>query len=229
MPARLHEAVDKDWKGASGARPLPRNLVYRSINVWELRPGRVDGPDHESEKREEGKGPDRAERAKVSKQIYDEVQRGFKFHDDANTSLEKKAQNLMIASALVATLFVSVPIAGATCYPPPDPWRADMAVAFLVGTVVTIALCISVNRPRPQPVPIAGMGLLCRDRLDEKTYRELVEDEEEYYKSRIEEYAHVLPKQKRINKKKAKRLKYAYMVFLVTIISVIPVLLLGRA
>ena len=71
--------------------------------------------------------------------------------------------------------------------------------------------------------------MLCRDRLDEKTYRELVEDEEDYYKSRIEEYAHVLPKQKRINKEKAKRLKYAYMVFLVTIISVIPVLLLGRA
>lgn len=188
----------------------------------------MDESDRKAERPKEGRGPDREECTKVPKQIYDEVQRGFKFHDTANTSLEKKAQNLMIASALVATLFVSVPIAGATCCSLPDPWRADMVVAFLAGAVVTIALCISVNRPRPQPVPIAGKGLLCHGRLDEKTYEELVEDEEEYYKSRIEEYARVLAKQKRINKRKAKRLKYAYVVFLATIILVIPVLLLGH-
>ena len=181
-------------------------------------------PDREAEKRGEGNGPDREERTRVSKQIYDEVQCQFKFHDDANTSLEKKAQNLMIASALVATLFASVSMAGATCCPPPDSWRADMPVAFLAVTVATIALCISVNFPRPQPVPIAGKGLLCCDRLDEKTYGELLEDEEEYYKSRIEEYAHALVEQKRINGKKAERLKYAYVVFLVTIVLVIPVL-----
>ena len=189
-----------------------------------MRPCCMGRPDREAEKRGEGNGPDREERTRVSKQIYDEVQCQFKFHDDANTSLEKKAQNLMIASALVATLFASVSMAGATCCPPPDSWRADMPVAFLAVTVATIALCISVNFPRPQPVPIAGKGLLCCDRLDEKTYGELLEDEEEYYKSRIEEYAHALVEQKRINGKKAERLKYAYVVFLVTIVLVIPVL-----
>ena len=196
--------------------------------MWELRSGLVNGPDRESEKQGEGNGPDREERTKVSKQIYDEVQSQFRFHDDANTSLEKKAQNLMIASALIATLFVSVPIAGAMCCPPSDPWRADMAVAFLAGTIVTIALCISVNFPGPQPVPIAGKGLLCCDRLDEKMYRELVGDEEEYYKSRVEEYAHVLAKQERINGSKAKRLKCAYVVFSVTVALVILILLFGR-
>lgn len=186
------------------------------------------GPDREAEKQGEGNGPDRAEHTKVSKQIYDEVQCQFKFHDDANTNLEKKAQNMMIASALVAALFASVSMADATCCPPPDSWRADMPVAFLAVTVATIALCISVNRPRPQPVPIAGKGLLCHGRLDEKTYEELVGDEEEYYKSRIEEYARVLAKQKRINKRKAKRLKCAYVVFWVTVVLLIPVLLLAR-
>ena len=184
----------------------------------------MGGPNREAEKQREGNGPDRTERTKVSKQIYDEVQRGFKFHDDANTSLEKKAQNLMIASALVATLFASVSMADATCCPSPDSWRAVMPVAFLAGTVATIALCIGVNRPRPQPVPIVGKGLLCCGRLDEKTYGELVEDEEDYYKSRIEEYACVLVEQKRINEKKAERLKCAYVVFSVTVALAIPVL-----
>ena len=188
----------------------------------------MGGPDRETEKPGEGNGPDHAKRTKASKQIYDEVQRGFKFHDDANTSLEKKAQNMMIASALVAALFASVSMAGATDWALQDPWWTGVAAAFLVGTGTAIGLCIWVNVPRPQPVPIAGKKLLCHGRLDEKTYGELVEDEEEYYKSRIEEYARVLVKQKRINKRKAKRLKCAYVVFWVTVVLLIPVLLLAR-
>ena len=201
--------------------------AYRGINVRVLRPGRVDGPDRGAEKPGEAKTPDRGKRSKVPGQIYDEIQRQFRFHDDANTSLEKKAQNLMIASALVATLFATVSMAGATHCPPWDLWYIG-ALAFLVGTITTMILCISVNRPLPQPVPIAGGGLLCCDRLDEKTYGELVEDEEEYYKSRIEEYARVLTKQERINKRKAERLKYAYYAFVAEITMIIPVLLIGR-
>ena len=202
--------------------------AYRGINVRVLLSGRVGGPDRGAEKPEEAKAPDRGKRSKVPGQIYDEIQRQFRFHDDANTSLEKKAQNLMIASALVATLFATVSMAGAACCPPWDSWRTGAAVAFLVGTITTMMLCISVNRPLPQPVPIAGGGLLCCDRLDEKTYGELVEDEEEYYKSRIEEYARVLTKQERINKRKAERLKYAYYAFATEIVMIIPVLLIGR-
>ena len=164
----------------------------------------------------------------MSGQIYDEIQSQFRFHDNANTSLEKKAQNLMITSALVATLFASVSIAGAMCCPPWDSWRTGAAVVFLLGTIATIILCILVNRPRPQPVPIAGGGLLCCDRLDETTYRELVEDEEEYHKSRIEECARGLTEQERINKIKARLLNYAYWTFVATITMIIPGLLLGR-
>ena len=71
--------------------------------------------------------------------------------------------------------------------------------------------------------------MLCCGRLDERTYEELVEDKEEYYKSRIEEYADVLTKQERINGTKAGLLNCAYVVFSVTIVLLIPVLLLGRA
>lgn len=209
---------DGRWLGA---------CAYRGINVRALRPGHVDGPDRGAEEPGEAQAPDRGKRSKVSGQIYDEIQRQFRFHDDANTTLEKKAQNLMITSALVATLFTSVYMAGATCCPPWDSWRTVAAVAFLAGMILTIILCILVNRPRSQPVPIAGGGLLCCDRLDEKTYEALVEDEEEYHKSRIEEYARVLTKQERINKRKAKRLKRAYCTFVATIIVAIPVLLLG--
>ena len=78
----------------------------------------MDESDREAERPKEGKEPDPEKRTEVSRQIYDEVRLQFRFHDDANTSLDKKAQNLMIASALVATLFASVSIAGATEWAP---------------------------------------------------------------------------------------------------------------
>lgn len=167
---------------------------------------------------------------KVQRELYNEVQRGFQFHDDANTSLDKKAQNLMIATALVAALFSSVAMNGAVRQLQWDSLWLPTTIAFMVGMIVTVVLCVSVNLPRRQPVTIVGGALLCRGRLDNKTYAGLVaEGEEAYYKSRIEEYAQTLTKQERINRKKAKRLLCAYFVFTISLAVVILRLFVGSA
>lgn len=159
----------------------------------------------------------RKERVRTSREIYGEVQRQFRFHDDTNTNLEKKAQNVLIASALVGTLLFSVATAAAMADLLREAWWTWVMPSVLVGTAVTIGLCISVNFPRPHPVPIAGGRLLCCDRLDKETYEELVSDEEEYYKARIEEYGRVLTKQEFINGRKARLLICAYAAFGVTV------------
>lgn len=70
---------------------------------------------------------------------------------------------------------------------------------------------------------------MCHDKLDNKAYKEVVADgEEEYYKSRIEEYSQALTKQEAINKIKARRLNHAYIVFAIYVVFAIPGLVFGR-
>lgn len=84
------------------------------INVWDMRPGRAAEADQGAEKSGAAKGSGSEERAGVPGQIYGEIQRQFRSCGDAIANLEKKAQNLMIASALVAALLVSLSIDSAT-------------------------------------------------------------------------------------------------------------------
>lgn len=177
----------------------------------------MGGANQKANKQGRRKELNRKERVRTSREIYGEVQRQFRFHDDANTNLEKKAQNVLIASALVGTLLFSVATAAAMAGLLREAWWTWVMPPFLVGTAVTIGLCISVNFPRPHPVPIAGGRLLCCDRLDKETYEELVSDEEEYYKARIEEYGRVLTKQECINGRKARLLICVYVAFWATI------------
>lgn len=161
----------------------------------------------------------------VARQVYEEVQRQFRIHDDANVSLEKKAQNLMIASALVATLFATVTVArdaGLQFWAFAE-WYA--AIVPVSSTVVAIWLCILVNKASDHRVPIKGGGLLCHGELDEKVYEDLVSGEERYYKLRIEEYALALVKMEGTNSAKARKLNYAYAAFAASIALQVPMLI----
>ena len=176
----------------------------------------MDGAEGGAGRQEAPAKPACGDRLKVSKELYDEVQREFRFHDDANASLDKKAQNLMIATALVAALFVALISDGTAGWQNLTPIWLGMAIVLAAGVALTVALCIRVNLPSPQPVPIAGGGLLRRDRLDDKAYEELLAGgEEDYYASRIEEYALALARQEAINKKKSGWLIWAYVAFAV--------------
>lgn len=169
------------------------------------------------------------ERLKASRELYNEVQREFKFHDDANTVLDKKAQSLMTATALVAAVFAALASGTTANWPQWGPVLLGSTVIFIMGVVITFVLCILVNFSRRQPVPISGEKLLCHGELDDKAYTEVVSDgEEEYYKSRIEEYSLALTKQERINKIKAKLLKWAYIVFATYVVFAIPGLVFGH-
>ena len=96
------------------------------------------------------------------------------------------------------------------------------AIAFMAGMVTTIGLCVWVNFPQSQPVLIVGGNLLRNDKLDDEVYEEVVGGgEEEYYKARIEECARALTKQERINRKKARGLRVAYVAFAVSIVGVV--------
>ena len=158
----------------------------------------------------------------VSRQVYKEVKGQYHIHDRANENLEKKAQNYMVASALVSTLLVTLATAhvGRPIWDSPVPYLAIVPVA---GMLLTIILCILVNRASAYPAPIVGNRLLCHDELDEKTYAELVESEEDFYKQRIEEYARALVKLEDTNKKKASILKIAFAVFAASVASTIIV------
>lgn len=195
-----------------------------------MRSSYVTEADSEAGELEAPTKPIRKDQLNVQRALYNEVQREFRFHDDANTSLDKKAQNLMIAAALVAALFASVAMNGAVGQLQWDSLWLTTTIAFMVGMIATIVLCVWVNLPRPQPVAIVGGALLCCDRLDNETYAGLVADgEEDYYKSRIEEYALALTKQEHISGKKAKRLLCAYFVFTISLAVVILRLFVGSA
>ena len=170
------------------------------------------------------KDTNRRDRLQVARQVYEEVQREFRIHDDANGSLEKKAQNLMIASALVATLFATVTVASDTGL---QLWAFSEWYAAIVpvsGTVVAIWLCVLVNKTSDHRVPIKGGRLLCHGELDEKVYEDLVSGEERYYRLRIEEYALALVEMEGTNKKKARKLDYAYVAFGASVALQVPVL-----
>lgn len=173
--------------------------------------------------RKEDKDTNRRDRLQVARQIYEEMQREFRIHDDANESLEKKAQNLMIASALVATLFATVTVAGDAGL---QLWALEWyaPIVPVSGTVVAIGLCMRVNRASDHRVPIKGGRLLCHGELDEKVYEDLVSGEERYYRLRIEEYALALVEMESTNKKKARNLDYAYVAFAASVALQVPVL-----
>ena len=187
-----------------------------------MRLGRVAEADENAGESGAPAKPPGTDRPKIPRDLYDEVRRGFQFHDDANTSLDKKAQNLMVATALVAALFASITIGSVASRPDQDPSWLAAAIAFMTGMVATIGMCVWVNFPRSQPVLIVGGNLLRNDKLDDEVYEEVVGGgEEEYYKARIEECAQALTKQERINKKKARGLRVAYVAFAVSIGGVV--------
>lgn len=160
-------------------------------------------------------------RLQASRRIYEEVQYAFQLHDNANENLEKKAQNLMIASALVAALFASATVAGDAFREPLGLSGAQMAVAYMSGMAVAIALCILVNRASAYVVPIVGGSLLRRGRINMKVYKDLISDEERYYRTRIENYANILVRMESTNKNKGRMLNCAYVAFAATVVSFI--------
>lgn len=170
------------------------------------------------------KNPNSRDRLQVARHLYEEVQRQFRIHDDANINLEKKAQNLMIASALVATLFASVTVTHDSVLQLWGLLGWYIAIVPVSGMVVTILLCMLVNKPSDHRAPIKSEGLLCHDELDEKTYEYLVSDEERYYRLRIKEFALALNKMEVTNKTKASRLVNAYVTFATSVAVYVPVL-----
>lgn len=166
---------------------------------------RPEGPEKDA-------APDRQDRLLAARHLYEEVQRQFRIHDGANESLEKKAQSLMSVSALVAALLVSLAAAHGTSQSWVLIWWYVTIVPVL-GMALTIVLCIQVNSPSDHRVAIKGDSLLCHDGLDEKTYEDLVSDEERYCKLRIEEFAVALKEMEATNKAKARRLRRAYIAF----------------
>lgn len=78
------------------------------INISGLWPGLVSG----GEQGPEGAaGGDEQGTPQASRQVYEEVKGQYHIHDRANENLEKKAQNCMVASALVAALIVTAAMA----------------------------------------------------------------------------------------------------------------------
>ena len=135
----------------------------------------------------------------------------------------------MTATALVAAVFAALASDTTTDWPHWSPVLQISTAIFIAGVVITFLLCILVNFSRPHPVPISGKKLLCCDKLDDQAYTEVVTDgEEEYYKSRIQEYSQALTKQERINKIKARLLNGAYIVFAIYVVCAIPGLVFGR-
>lgn len=164
--------------------------------------------------------PDSQVRLQTSRQAYNEMQRQFQIYDGANENLEKKAQNVMIASALLATLFVTVATTQVAQRLWGDSW-AYVAIGHLSVVSVAIILCILVNRASSYAVPISGEKLLCHDELDENVYNDLISNEEEYYKLLIKEYARTLVKMADTSMTKARRLNYAYWALAASVFSYI--------
>ena len=162
-------------------------------------------------------GGDGQSTLQASRQVYEAVKGQYYVHDRANENLEKKAQNCMVASALVATLLVTAAMAYEAGRLVWDSFVLNAAIASVTGLVLTIVLCMLVNKASPYPVTIMGGRLLCCDNLDEKTYDILVNDEEDFYKLNIAEYARALVKLEDTNKKKAQKLTYAHIAFAASI------------
>lgn len=192
------------------------------INISRLRPGCMGGGKHKPKDSAAPAGGGGQDALQASRQAYKEVKSQYHIHDRANENLEKKAQNYMVASALVTTLLVTLATAhvGRPIWVSPVPYLAIVPVA---GMLLTIIFCTLVNRASAHPAPIVGKRLLCHDELDEKTYAELVESEEDFYKHRIGEYARALVKLEDTNKKKAGMLKIALVAFAVSVASTIIV------
>lgn len=153
----------------------------------------------------------------ASRQVYEAVKGQYHVHDRANENLEKKAQNCMVASALVATLLVTTAVAHEAGSLVWGSYVSYIVIAPVTGLLLTIVFCIVVNKTSPHPVPIMGGSLLCRDELDEKMYATLVKNEEGFYKLSIAEYARALVKMEATNKEKAERLRAAYTIFAASI------------
>lgn len=181
----------------------------------------MDGNSHKPKETAGRKYTDPENRLQASRRVYEEVQYAFQLHDSANENLEKKAQNLMIASALVAALFASATVAHDTCGEPLGLSGAQMAIVHMSGTIVVIALCILVNKASAYVVPIVGSSLLHRGEIDNGVYEDLVSDEERYYITRIENYAKILVEMKCANKAKGRMLNCAYVAFAATVASFI--------
>ena len=166
----------------------------------------------------------------ASRQVYEAVKGQYHIHDRANEHLEKKAQNCMVASALVATLLVTTAVAHEAGSLVWGSYVSYIVIAPVTGLLLTIIFCIVVNKTSPHPVPIMGDSLLCRDELDEKMYARLVKSEEDFYKLSIAEYARALVTMEATNKEKAENLKAAYIIFAasitLTLIGVVTAILL---
>ncbi len=161
-------------------------------------------------------------------ELYNEMQRELQFQYDVNSSLDRKAQNLMIATALAAAQFITLAAASKVGWLDQYPVWQSGAFIFLVGMIITTALCIFVNRERPHPLPSPKEKILRSDKFDDKAYRRLIAvDGNDYCKLRIKEYSLTAAEQERINKKKAKLLNAAYSAFVICIIAVIPALVVG--
>ena len=164
----------------------------------------------------------------VSRRIYDDLQRKFRFYDDANAGLDKKAQSLMIGTALLTALFTTM-VASSTG----GVWNQEVlwnlsALVFMLGMLTTFWLCIWVNHARPKPTPSVGEELLRHDKLDTKAYAKLVAGgEEEYYKLCIKEAGLALTEVKCVNKTKTRLLDGAYIVFAIFVAALIPGLVFG--
>lgn len=152
--------------------------------------------------------------------LYEETRREYRNHDRANENLEKKAQSLMIATALVLALFVNVAV-HETFRPLWESYAVLWAIIPMGGMIATIALCICVNRPSFHPVPIKGDAMLCHDELDEKRYAAWTKDEGGYYRQFTETYAQALAKLEETNKEKSRWLRGAYVTLALSLGSAI--------
>ena len=139
-------------------------------------------------------------------------------------NMGQKAQNLMIALALVTTLLATVAMAYDT-----DRlhWQLVkfMVHIFGAGAIITIGFCIAVNSPPFYRIHIMEGRLLRSDKLDKKTYINLFKNEEDFYKSLIEEYARDLDKLVATNQRKRWFLTIAYGSFALSVFASIVVVL----
>ncbi len=136
----------------------------------------------------------------------------------------KKAQNLMIALAVIATLFVTVITTS-----PTDRlnWQLIelMICLFGTGAIITIGLSIAINSPSFYRVQIMEGRLLRSGKLDEETYANSLKNEEAFYKSLIVEYARALEKLVKTNERKGWLLTIAYTMFAMTGFAAIVVVI----
>ena len=151
---------------------------------------------------------------------------------DIVASLEKKAQNLIIVSGIIATLLMTF---GKFIFDSDISIEnvSEISIILFVISIllllITIGFCWWANRLYSQKNPFLGKKLLKDDKLDPKIYESWVKSKnEDFYEVLSEEYALCLKQAEIVMDKKVFRLLIANITFPLSLILIAVTVLSSR-